>query len=230
MTILLTDLIYHQPKFLTNEECDFLIEESNKRHNEYLLESCPEASTGINTESTFLKVDLAIGTEAWNIVHTATEKMINQYHDYLDTFDAFHTLFRGALLYSHVYRLLKYEKGASIHPHSDHDPYVYGSCTFNLNDNYSGGEFAWFKGKHTLNLGKGDALIFPADYFWVHEVKPITSGVRYSTNSFLQRIPQPVKLEMQKFLEMLSQTPHPDPIVQKQIDTFYKIENKGHIV
>ena len=31
---------------------------------------------------------------------------------------------------------MKYEIGNKIHPHVDHDPHVYGSCTFNLNEEY----------------------------------------------------------------------------------------------
>jgi hypothetical protein len=42
-------------------------------------------------------------------------------------------------------------------------------------------------------LKAGEAMIWPADYFWVHEVEPVITGVRYSTNSFLMSIPDPVK-------------------------------------
>ena len=84
---------------------------------------------------------------------------------------------------------MKYSLGAEIHPHSDHDPGTYGSISFNLNDNYEGGVFTFFNGNYSVELKKGDALIFPADYFWVHEVTPVTKGVRYSLNSFLNHLP-----------------------------------------
>ena len=211
MDIKLTDLIFHQKKFLSDEECDYLINESKSRSYEYAFEHCPEASSNVDTYSTFKKVELIPHTEGWNIVQSATERMINLYHDYLDSFDAFHVMYRNALLYSHQHRLLKYETGAKIHPHTDHDPYIYGSCTFNLNDNYTGGEFCWFKGRHKLNLGKGDALIFPADYFWVHEVLPVESGTRYSTNSFLMSLPDYEKWEVGQFLSKLKANPtHPE--------------------
>ena len=100
---------------------------------------------------------------------------------------------KNNLLYSHKIRLMKYNLGAKIHPHSDHDPHVYGSCTFNLNENYEGGNFVFFRDKKTIKLKQGDALIFPADHYWVHEVKPINKGVRYSVNCFLQSIPQSIK-------------------------------------
>ena len=31
-------------------------------------------------------------------------------------------------------------------------------------------------------------MIWPADYFWVHEVSPIKTGVRYSTNCFIMSL------------------------------------------
>ena len=58
MNTKLTDLIYYQKAFLSKEECEFLIAESNRRHKEYAMEACPEASTGVQTQSTFQLVDL----------------------------------------------------------------------------------------------------------------------------------------------------------------------------
>lgn len=43
-------------------------------------------------------------------------------------------------------------------------------------------------------------MIWPADYFWVHEVEEITKGVRYSTNSFLQRIPNDLRNKVDEFV------------------------------
>jgi hypothetical protein len=210
MSIEITDLIFHKKKFLTNEECDYLINESNTRTAEYELEHCPEANSEIDTYSTFKKVRLIPNTDGWKIIHYATERLINSYHEYLDSFNSFHKGFKSALLYSHHYKLLKYETGAKIHPHTDHDPFVYGSCTFNLNENYTGGDFSWFNGKHRLKLNKGDGVIFPADFFWVHEILPIESGTRYSTNCFLMSIPDYEKYEIGLFQNRLRSNPqHP---------------------
>jgi hypothetical protein len=206
MSLNLSELILHKKNFLTSDECGFLINEYEKRNQEYVLERCPEANTGIDTFSTFKRIDLTYGTQAFDIVHSATERMINLYHDYLDTFESFHTKYRECLMYSHMYRLLKYDTGAKIHPHTDHDPFVYGSCTFNLNDDYTGGDFSFWNGKHKIKLGKGDALIFPADHFWVHEVLPIESGLRYSTNSFLQKIPDSLKENVFDYLKYNNST------------------------
>jgi hypothetical protein len=203
MSVNLTELIFKKEKFFNEDECQFLIEEYQKLENTNVLEHCPEASTGIDTTSSFKRVQLLEKTEAFKLVHDATETMINDYMDFLDSFKLFHVHARNTMLYSHMYRLLKYETGAKIHAHTDHDPYVYGSCTFNLNDDYTGGDFAFWRGKHKVHLGKGDALIFPADNFWVHEVQEITSGVRYSTNSFLTCVPEQIKSDLGKYRQNL---------------------------
>ena len=197
----LTDLIYREKNIFSQDECQFLIDEYNKLEDNEVIEQCHHAATGIMTRSTFKRGVLQPNTEAKKLVFSATEKIINNYMDYLDSFGMFHNAIRGSMLYSHMYRLLKYEKGAKIHPHTDHDPFVYGSCTFNLNDNYSGGDFVFWRGKHRLKLEAGEGLIFPSDHFWVHEVEEVTDGVRYSTNSFLQEVPQPLKQVAIKFVE-----------------------------
>ena len=94
------------------------------------------------------------------------------------------------MLHPHMYRIMRYDKGAWIHPHTDHDPGVYGSCTINLNDDYTGGDFSFWHGQHKVKLEKGDAMIWPADYYWVHEVEAITNGTRYSVNCFLCNSPR----------------------------------------
>ena len=201
MAINFIDLIYRIPGFLSAQQCDQLIEEREKRNIESVTEHCPEASTGKDTHSTFEQVVLQPDTPNFKLVHSSMEKVINQYHDYLDTFNYFSVRYRDALLYPHMYRLMRYKKGQKLHAHTDNSLYVAGSCTFNLNDTYEGGKFKFFRGKHTVKLGRGDVMIFPAGYLWGHEVTPITKGVRYSVNTFLQSIPQSVKLKIQDFTQ-----------------------------
>jgi hypothetical protein len=192
MTINLTKLIYHKKNAFSKEECQFLIDEYSRLKNNNTLEHCPDANTGVDTYSSFKRGTLEYGTEAWSLVFKANETLINEYMEYLGSFDMFHVDIKKTMLYSHMYRLLKYEPGAMIHPHTDHDPHVYGSASFNLNDDYTGGDFVFWNGKHRIKLSAGEGIIWPADYFWVHGVEPVETGVRYSTNSFLINIPQPL--------------------------------------
>ena len=41
-------------------------------------------------------------------------------------------------------------------------------------------------------------MIFPASPFWVHEVKKITEGTRYSVNSFILGLPVEIKDKLLK--------------------------------
>ena len=192
MTVDLTQLIYRKKQAFTKDECQFLIEEHARIKENYILEHCPDAVSGEDTYSTFKRAALIEGTEAYKLVFRANEKLINEYMDYLDSFGMFHVAIRETMKFSHMYRLLKYEPGTKIHPHSDHVPFVYGSATFNLNDDYTGGDFVFWNGKYRVGLEAGEAMIWPADYYWVHEVEEIKTGVRYATNSFLLSVPQPV--------------------------------------
>jgi len=197
----ITELILHKPNFLSKEQCDFLIEFYEKNKKQKTRESCAHAETLIDTESTFDVIDIPFKTEANQLVSSSIEKMINLWQDYTDQFKMFHKGKRATMLYSHKLRLMKYKKNAKIHPHTDHNTHIYGSCTFNLNEEYEGGEFVFFRGKKKIKIKRGDALIFPSDYFWVHEVKPITKGVRYSTNCFLQDLPTSL-IDHMKSLEL----------------------------
>lgn len=80
------------------------------------------------------------------------------------------------------YDLLRYETGQFYVEHVDsfkkHPRAV--SCSFALNDNFEGGEFAFFGRKFKYNLKKGSAIMFPSNFMYPHEIMPVTKGTRYS--------------------------------------------------
>jgi len=192
----ITKLALKLPNFLTHEECDGLINEFTQRENESYLEQSANYETGEVEVSNFKVVSLNPYTNNFNLIKEKTRIAVNSYLDYLDQPKYFFThLLKQNLKFSHSYRIMEYKKGSEIHPHSDHDPGIYGSISFNLNENYKGGEFKFFNGNYTVPLSKGDALIFPADYFWVHEVTPVIEGVRYSINSFLINYPNKPRIQ-----------------------------------
>jgi predicted 2-oxoglutarate/Fe(II)-dependent dioxygenase YbiX len=80
------------------------------------------------------------------------------------------------------YELLRYEEGCFYIEHTDSfkaSPRAV-SCSFILNNDFEGGEFAFFDRELKYNLEKGDALMFPSNYMYPHEVMPVTKGTRYS--------------------------------------------------
>lgn len=80
------------------------------------------------------------------------------------------------------YELLRYPEGCFYTEHTDSfkaRPRAV-SCSFMLNDNFEGGEFAFFNRELKYTLKKGDALMFPSNFMYPHEVMPVTKGTRYS--------------------------------------------------
>ena len=80
------------------------------------------------------------------------------------------------------YDLLKYEVGQFYTQHTDSfkDRPRAVSCSFMLNDDYEGGEFAFFNRELVYNLKKGSCIMFPSNFVYPHEIMPVTSGTRYS--------------------------------------------------
>ena len=80
------------------------------------------------------------------------------------------------------YDLLRYLEGQFYVQHTDnfksHARTV--SCSFALNDDYEGGEFAFWNRDKIYNLKKGSAILFPSNFVYPHEIMPVLRGTRYS--------------------------------------------------
>lgn len=80
------------------------------------------------------------------------------------------------------YELLRYKEGQFYVQHTDSfkaRPRAV-SCSFALNDNYEGGEFAFFDRELKYKLKKGSCIMFPSNFMYPHEIMPVTKGTRYS--------------------------------------------------
>jgi len=80
------------------------------------------------------------------------------------------------------YELLRYKKGQFYTQHTDSfkaRPRAV-SCSFILNDDYEGGEFAFFSRELKYKPKKGSCIMFPSNFMYPHEIMPVTSGTRYS--------------------------------------------------
>lgn len=54
------------------------------------------------------------------------------------------------------------------------------SCSFALNDNFTGGAWSLFDGTLKFNVPAGAAVMFPSNFMFPHEISPVTAGTRYS--------------------------------------------------
>ena len=79
------------------------------------------------------------------------------------------------------YWLLKYQEGDFLTCHNDFQAEA-GSITmsFNINDDYEGGEFSFFNRELKFKPKRGSVLMFPSNFMYPHEIIPVTQGVRYS--------------------------------------------------
>jgi predicted 2-oxoglutarate/Fe(II)-dependent dioxygenase YbiX len=80
------------------------------------------------------------------------------------------------------YDLLRYETGQFYKQHTDSflQQQRSISCSVCINDDYSGGEFAFFDREIVVKGKKGSVIVFPSNFMYPHEIMPVTSGVRYS--------------------------------------------------
>jgi predicted 2-oxoglutarate/Fe(II)-dependent dioxygenase YbiX len=80
------------------------------------------------------------------------------------------------------YELLRYKEEQFYIQHTDSfmkQPRAV-SCSFALNDDYEGGEFAFWDREKKVTLKKGSAILFPSNFMYPHEIMPVTKGTRYS--------------------------------------------------
>lgn len=80
------------------------------------------------------------------------------------------------------YELLKYEKDGFYKEHVDSyaaNPRII-TLSLTINDNFEGGEWSFFGGKHKMSPKKGSAILFPSNFMYTHAILPITNGTRYS--------------------------------------------------
>jgi len=80
------------------------------------------------------------------------------------------------------YELLRYNEGQFYIQHTDSflkQPRAV-SCSFAINDDYEGGEFAFWDREKKVFLKKGSVLMFPSNFMYPHEIMPVTKGTRYS--------------------------------------------------
>jgi len=80
-------------------------------------------------------------------------------------------------------QLIRYQPGHKFEEHIDH----YGganrtlSSSIVLNQDYEGGELTFWQGQYQVpDLRTGDAVVFPSNFCYPHEVRPVTAGTRYA--------------------------------------------------
>jgi hypothetical protein len=95
-------------------------------------------------------------------------------------------------LYPDYIGLVRWKIGDVQNPHADGEniaeahpfPWRNFGCVYYLNDDYAGGEIYFPNQKIELKPKPNTLIFFPGTLEFLHGVKPITSGVRYTLSSF----------------------------------------------
>jgi predicted 2-oxoglutarate/Fe(II)-dependent dioxygenase YbiX len=80
------------------------------------------------------------------------------------------------------YDLLRYNQHGFYKEHVDSFAGFHReiACSLLLNNDFKGGEFTFFDGKLKYTLNRGDAIMFPSNFMYPHQIMKITEGTRYS--------------------------------------------------
>lgn len=171
------NFIVHMQGILDEDVCDMIIDEYSDAHewektvtsgglNEE-VRKCKSISISSDVSTLSKK---SIDKKLFNCVQAMIKNYINK------------TKYPMSLTEDCGYTLLRYVVGDHYLEHTDSfigSPREL-SVILSLNDDYEGGELG-FHGKRILyKLKKGDAIVFPSNFMYPHEITPVTSGTRYS--------------------------------------------------
>ena len=194
MNLKIKDLIYRQNKLVPKDKCEYFINIFEKYKNKAQFESSLKY---IEEENHYFKKDnfkclnlsklyqIEDIKKAADLASFYISLMVLNYTNFLKV-NISKTITDSYINITSNIRILKYSTGEQIIDHLDMGPFNRASCTLNLNEEYIGGEFTFFSGKHIETFKTGDAMIFPTEPIWVHGTKPILSGNRYAINCFLK--------------------------------------------
>ena len=114
----------------------------------------------------------------WQDVYDAQSPAVDDYRKSHNLMD---------LKYWEAFNFIKYGPKQHFMEHHDHG-YSY-NCTVSLvayiNDDYDGGELYFRLQNLNIKPKAGDLYIFPSNYMYPHQAKPVTSGLKYSIVTML---------------------------------------------
>ncbi len=88
-----------------------------------------------------------------------------------------------------IMRVLKYENSGFLPAHTDQGVSTRTlSVLVYLNDNYEGGNITFPNSKVSLKPEAGSMIFFPSNFLYVHQIEPITNGIKYSLPNWYHNV------------------------------------------
>ena len=181
----ITDYIGYYEDCMSEDVCDEIIKHVETQRSSDLNQSTYSSHKGLTEENQRVLMDevwFRNGEKFYDSFKATCMKVIEKYSkDHSTFYPVHHTDFR----------LNKYSEGGFMSKHVDNIHHshgqVYGypqvSALLFLSDDYEGGEFV--VAGEVYNPKKGSAIIFPSNFMYPHEVKPVTKGTRWSAITWL---------------------------------------------
>ena len=176
--------IYYYPQVLGPTACDNLIAHYNKDTFMRWKTSTFSTTSAVTGTSKVDMKEFWIGPNmfGYQTIKQGFETAVNDYikaHNKIKIQE-----------YTH-FRINCYETGGFMkehidnihHSHGQKQGYPHLTSLIFLNDDYEGGEFTLCG--ENLDKDKGSAVVFPSNFMFPHEVKKVTSGVRYSIMTWI---------------------------------------------
>jgi predicted 2-oxoglutarate/Fe(II)-dependent dioxygenase YbiX len=132
--------------------------------------------------------ELAVSNDEIPEKNELNKRVWDALHKYVvEDFKDFHEWFSGWNGFSYV-RFNKYDPTTQMKLHCDHIHSMFDgerkgipalTILGSLNNDYTGGEFVMWEDE-VIDLPAGAIAVFPSNFMYPHEVRPVKTGVRYS--------------------------------------------------
>jgi Rps23 Pro-64 3,4-dihydroxylase Tpa1-like proline 4-hydroxylase len=184
--IFLENYIKIYDNIISDDLCDEIIEEYEK--SEEWEKSSIRNSVYCNIENHYDVISISnVNTILKNIVKRKKndeliyEIISNAKNSYTEEFKYLDIEFDTG------FDLIRYKKGQFYRQHTDDFKGRQRSiaCSIYLNNNYEGGELAFFDRQKIIKCKKGSILMFPSNFMYPYEIMPVLNGIRYSIETWL---------------------------------------------
>ena len=202
-----------QPKVLTPDAIDFLIDHAKKSHKEQMgVFDGEKANQGIEDHPS--KIDL----EARNVKCADIQSIVPEIKDlYSDIVkNIINPFYEFNINDSEMPQLLVYEPGGHYKAHFDavakwknpDGTMIWKksidrdlSTVLFLNDDFEGGDFVFPDLRVRIRPEPGLLVCFPSSQFYLHKVEPVISGTRYTMVNWMTVVGFKTKAEQDKEIE-----------------------------
>jgi predicted 2-oxoglutarate/Fe(II)-dependent dioxygenase YbiX len=171
---------------LLESDCDLILNEyknSNQWKETYVannilnrsIRNCEEIS--ISSQDVITQ-NYEIRKKIDEIIFFQVSNVIKEYQKIFPSFD---------IQIDTGYQILKYGEGQYYKQHTDSfkEQQRSLSCSIQLNQDYEGGEFAFFDREIMIRTKPGSVIVFPSNFMYPHEIMPVIKGTRYSIITWL---------------------------------------------